>query len=69
MKAPTQDLDHIHHWMIATQDGPASDAVCRTCGDKREFDNAFTRATKWRGRAEPSAISPVATPPTDEQDA
>jgi hypothetical protein len=36
--------------MIETQDGPASAAVCRTCGDKRDFENAYSRAAAWRIR-------------------
>ncbi len=52
-----KDLDHSHHWMIETQDGPASSAVCRTCGDKRDFDNAFRRSASWRG------VRPVSSSP------
>jgi ribosomal protein L40E len=28
----------------------ASAAVCRTCGDKRDFDNAYSRSATWRVR-------------------
>ncbi len=51
-----KDLSHQHHWMIGTQDGPASSAVCRTCGDKRDFDNAY-RWSASRG-ARPVSSSP-----------
>jgi DNA-directed RNA polymerase subunit M/transcription elongation factor TFIIS len=51
MIAPTVDKDseHTHHWMIATQDGETSNAVCRTCGDKRDFENAYRYSQRWKG--------------------
>ena len=33
---------HMHHWLIAKQDGPESKGVCKWCGARRNFINAFT---------------------------
>lgn len=56
-----KDSEHRHHWMIATQDGETSNAVCRTCGDKREFSNAYRASASWRVRQGSSTASPTAT--------
>lgn len=34
-----------HHWIISPPDGPASDAYCKNCGDKRVFSNFDPRFT------------------------
>jgi sulfur relay (sulfurtransferase) complex TusBCD TusD component (DsrE family) len=49
-----KDINHSHHWMIETQDGPASSAVCRTCGDKRDFENAYRWPASSKARPAPS---------------
>jgi len=33
---------HMHHWLIAKQDGPESEGVCKWCGSRRSFSNGFT---------------------------
>jgi len=45
--------EHTHHWMIGDQDGPSSPAVCKECGERREFSNSFVhRKPAWtRSRA------------------
>jgi hypothetical protein len=34
---------HPHHWMIEGQNGPSSDAVCKECGERRNFLNGYKR--------------------------
>jgi len=38
--------EHTHHWLIGDQDGPSSPAVCKDCGERREFSNRLSRR-KW----------------------
>ena len=47
--------DHAHHWMIARQNGPASEGTCKDCGETRDFVNGFVRSygPKARFRASP----------------
>jgi hypothetical protein len=43
---PTGQADHeehTHHWLIGNQDGPSSPAVCKDCGERRDFSNSFER--------------------------
>jgi hypothetical protein len=35
--------EHTHHWLIGNQDGPSSPAVCKDCGERRDFSNSFER--------------------------
>lgn len=43
--------EHSHHWLIGNQDGPSSQAVCKECGERREFSNSFTRRkSAWTTR-------------------
>jgi hypothetical protein len=35
--------EHTHHWLIGEQDGPSSQAVCKECGESREFSNSLAR--------------------------
>jgi len=55
---PAGDLglpEHTHHWLIANQDGPSSPAVCKECGERREFSNGFTRRkSSWMTRSQSS---------------
>jgi len=39
--------EHTHHWLIGNQDGPSSPAVCKECGEHRDFSNGFTRRTSF----------------------
>ena len=39
--------EHTHHWLIGNQDGPSSPAVCKQCGERRDFSNGFTRRTSF----------------------
>jgi hypothetical protein len=59
--AGEQDVaEHTHHWLIGDQEGPASPAVCKECGERREFSNSFTRRkSSWITR---SASSEQNTP-------
>jgi hypothetical protein len=34
---------HAHHWLIAGQTGPTSEATCKTCDATRTFNNAYYR--------------------------
>jgi hypothetical protein len=34
---------HAHHWLIGDRGGPSSPAVCKECGERREFSNGFVR--------------------------
>ena len=44
--------EHTHHWLIGDQDGPSSPAVCKDCGERREFSNSFTRRkSSWITRS------------------
>jgi len=44
--------EHTHHWLIGDQDGPSSPAVCKECGERREFSNSFTRRkSSWITRS------------------
>lgn len=45
--------EHTHHWLIGNQDGPSSPAVCKECGERREFSNGFTRRkSSWITRSQ-----------------
>jgi hypothetical protein len=44
VEGPDPDGGHSHHWMIAKQDGPSSEGVCKACGEVREFQNGFRRS-------------------------
>ena len=45
-------VEHTHHWLIGNQDGPSSPAVCKECGERREFSNGFTRRkSPWMTRS------------------
>jgi hypothetical protein len=45
--------EHTHHWLIGDQEGPSSPAVCKECGERREFSNSFTRRkSMWASRAQ-----------------
>jgi hypothetical protein len=45
--------DHTHHWLIGDQEGPSSEAVCKECGERREFSNSFTRRkSMWTPRSQ-----------------
>jgi hypothetical protein len=45
--------EHTHHWLIGNQDGPSSPAVCKDCGERREFSNGFTRRkSSWMTRSQ-----------------
>jgi len=64
-KDPAGDLDlaeHTHHWLIGDQDGPSSEAVCKECGERREFSNTFVpRKSAWMTRsASPEQGTPAA---------
>jgi hypothetical protein len=53
--------EHTHHWLIGSQDGPSSPAVCKECGERRDFSNSFERRKPaWMPR------SKQATPADDE---
>ena len=44
--------EHTHHWLIGNQDGPSSPAVCKDCGERRDFSNSFERRKPaWMPRA------------------
>lgn len=32
--------DHAHHWRCEDANGPKSQAVCKFCGEVREFSNS-----------------------------
>jgi len=55
---PARELaldEHTHHWLIGNQDGPSSQAVCKECGERREFSNSFTRRkSSWITRSHSS---------------
>ncbi len=55
---------HAHHWLIAKQDGPASEGVCKTCGERRDFVNGFRRSYT-AGAHFRRALAPAAAPPPD----
>ena len=56
---------HVHHWLIAPQDGPSSEGTCKACGAQRDFVNGYTRSyvTRYRRVLPPSADSGLAAPP------
>lgn len=57
--------EHTHHWLIGDQDGPSSPAVCKDCGERREFSNSFTRRkSSWITR---SASSQQDTPKSNAE--
>ena len=57
--------EHTHHWLIGDQDGPSSDAVCKECGEKREFSNTFVpRKAAWMTRS----ASPQEETPADAKE-
>ena len=37
-----------HHWLIEGPNGPTSHAVCRLCGEERDFYNSVAKGT-WPG--------------------
>jgi hypothetical protein len=44
--------EHTHHWLIGNQDGPSSPAVCKECGEQRDFSNSFERRkSSWVTRS------------------
>jgi hypothetical protein len=44
--------EHTHHWLIGNQDGPSSPAVCKECGEQRDFSNSFERRkSSWVSRS------------------
>lgn len=43
VEEPALDI-HSHHWMIAKQDGPSSEGMCKACGEVRKFTNGFRRS-------------------------
>jgi len=44
--------EHTHHWLIGNQDGPSSPAVCKECGERRDFSNSFEgRKSSWMTRS------------------
>ena len=48
----SDSAEHTHHWLIGDQDGPSSPAVCKDCGERREFSNSLTRRkSPWMTRA------------------
>jgi hypothetical protein len=54
---PTDDqggAEHTHHWMIGDQEGPSSPAVCKDCGERREFSNSFVHRKPPWSRARPA---------------
>jgi len=47
-----ESAEHTHHWLIGDQDGPSSPAVCKDCGERREFSNSLTRRkSPWMTRS------------------
>ena len=36
-----------HFWRIGTPHGEHSPAVCKFCGEEREFNNGHSRNPKW----------------------
>ena len=32
-------MNHAHHYIIDTPNGPTSNAVCKTCGAEKKFPN------------------------------
>ena len=47
----------VHHWEIASPDGPLSLGVCRECGERRMFDNVGTW-DMYRGPGRPKKAQP-----------
>src|SRR5436309_14564804 len=48
----SDSAEHTHHWLIGDQDGPSSPAVCKDCGERREFSNSLTRRkSPWMTRS------------------
>jgi hypothetical protein len=48
----SDSAEHTHHWLIGDQDGPSSPAVCKECGERREFSNSLTRRKlPWMSRS------------------
>ena len=51
-QAKLDDLvDCMHHWVIATPDGPVSKGTCRVCGEEREFSNSVDTYGGWTPRS------------------
>jgi hypothetical protein len=40
------DMECIHHWKIASPNGPTAHGICRRCGAEREFPTV-TDDTLW----------------------
>ena len=47
-------VTHAHHWLIKSQDGPSSEAVCKQCGESRDFVNGY----KWQPYYRPLTSAP-----------
>ncbi|TMB70921.1 MAG: hypothetical protein E6J43_00580 [Chloroflexi bacterium] len=48
----SHSAEHTHHWLIGDQEGPSSPAVCKECGERREFSNSLTRRkSPWMTRS------------------
>ena len=48
---------HAHHWLIARQNGPTSEGVCKSCDARRSFDNGFVGS--YASRIQPRQLTPV----------
>ena len=53
------DSEHEHWWVIDSPAGPNSWGECRSCGERREFRNAFV----WTGLKVGKARQEVARRP------
>jgi hypothetical protein len=61
--------EHTHHWLIGDQEGPSSPAVCKECGEQREFSNSFTRKkSMWTPRSGAVSRPNPGSPEGDEND-
>jgi hypothetical protein len=49
-----------HYWVIEVANGPASRGVCKYCGAKKEFLNAFPEFNPLRKRNNPLAMPKIA---------
>ncbi|HUF53204.1 MAG TPA: hypothetical protein VMR52_05450 [Dehalococcoidia bacterium] len=44
---------HAHHWLIKSQEGHSSEAICKQCGERRDFRNGY----KWQPYYYPSRLA------------
>ena len=56
--------EHRHHWIIGLQNGPSSGAVCKGCGERRDFLNTLGRRTPAGNYPMPGAAGRTSSTPT-----